>query len=356
MLESLAQVSALSREWDINEEDILFIALNHMGVQSSLDKARMRFQLRLDSRPEEDFYFILSLGRNNSPFELDENEIRFRGRRIAEVTALEDDDAVLGYFRNGHKVLTLNSNARSQCTGCAFCPNTLEAAADPRLAALDDLSAYLAAVVSDFALGDDMSVVEKVTVCTGCFHYEQLALTHLSEVRAAMTKHNCTGYIHFLSSVVRSDAGLDALAELGPFHLTITAECFSRRPVLLKESKAELTPGQMVEILGGTKRRGVLGDFTYIIGLDDADFALEQLASFVPVTTTFPRFQVFQPHNDFMDLFIADGARDIEFYLYLRKGIERLYGPTGLRPQSWENYRPLWYFSFADEDLTCPRI
>jgi hypothetical protein len=356
MLDSLAQVSALSREWDINEEDVLFIALNHCGVKSSLPKSRMRFRLRLDSRPEEEMYFILSLGRTRSPFSLEDGEIRLHGERIAEVSALEDDDAVLGYFRNGHKVLTLNSHARSQCTGCAFCPNTLEAAADPRLAALDDLTAYFSSIVSDFQLGQDMSAVEKVTVCTGCFHYESLALEHLRQVRAAMTEHNCAGYIHFLSSVVRTEEGLDALAETGPFHLTITAECFTRRNVLLKESKAALTPDQMVQILGGAKDRGVLGDYTYIVGLDPPDVALKELTRFVPVTTTFPRFQVYQPHNEFMDIYAADGARDLEFYLYLRKGLEDLFKPTGLRPQSWENYRPLWYFTFADEELVCPRI
>lgn len=356
MIESLSHVAALSREWGVNEEDILFIALNYCGLDSVWDKSRMRFRLRLDSRPEEEFFFILSFGRTESPFRLEYGEIRLRGRRIAVVTGLDDDDAVLGYFRNGHRVLTLNSNARSQCVGCAFCPNTLEAASDPRLAALNDLTAYFSAIVTDFDLGGDMSMVEKVTVCTGCFHYEHLALQHLREVREAMTAHSCGGAIHFLSSVVRSERGLDDLAELGPFHLTITAECFDRRPVLLKDSKASLTPQEMVNILAGVRQRGVVGDFTYIVGLDPADAALDQLASFIPVTTTFPRFQVFQPHNSFMELFIADGARDIEYYLYMRRGIERLFAPTGLRPQSWENYRPLWYYTFADEQLTCPRI
>lgn len=356
MIESMSQLAALSREWAINEEDILFIALNHCGVDSSLDKSRLRLRLRLDSRPEEEFFFILSLGRTESPFRLDEGEISFRGRRIGEVTGLDDDDAVLGYFRNGHRVLTLNSNARSQCVGCAFCPNTLEAASDPRLVALDDLKAYLSAIIIDFDLGIDLSVVDKVTVCTGCFHYEHLAIEHLREVREAMTAHNCAGFIHFLSSVVRTEQGLDELAEVGPSHLTITAECFSRRPVLLKESKANLVPDEMVRILSGLQRRRLVGDFTYIVGLDSADVALDGLAQFVPVTTTFPRFQVYQPHNRFMDLFVADGARDVEYYLYMRRGIERLFGPTGLRPQSWENYRPLWYYTFADEDLDCPRI
>lgn len=356
MIRDLSHLAELSEEWGVNEEDILFIALNHCGVSSDIPKSRMRFRLRLDSRPEEEFFFILSLGRKDSPFRLEEDSILFRGRRVAVVTGLDDDDAVLGYFRNGHRVLTLNSNARSQCVGCTFCPNTLEAASDPRLAALDDLTVYLSTIISDFSLGGDLSAVEKVTVCTGCFNYEHLALEHLRQVREAMTTHNCSGAIHFLSSVIRTDAGLDGLAELHPFHLTITAECFTRRSLLLKDSKASLTPPEMIRILGGAKERQVLGDFTYIVGLDDADLALKHVESFVPVTTTFPRFQIFQPHTTYMDMYVADGARDIEFYLYMRKGLEKLFGPTGLRPKSWENYRPLWYYTFADEDLTGVRV
>ena len=167
MIESFAHLAALSREWGINEEDILFIALNHCGLDSTLDRSRMRFRLRLDPMPDEEFFFILSLGRSSSPFVLADHEIRFRGKRIAQVTGLEDDDAVLGYFRNGCHVLTLNSNARSQCVGCVFCPNTLEAASDPRLVALSDLSAY-SAVVNDFRLGGHVWRCIRVTVCTGC--------------------------------------------------------------------------------------------------------------------------------------------------------------------------------------------
>jgi hypothetical protein len=355
VIADLQQVSRLSSRWGVNAEDILLIALNSCGVRSHLPKARMRFKLRLDSRPDEQLYLILSLGRTRSPFELGESEIRLDGRRIATVDGLEDDDAVLGYWRNGGKVLTLNSNARSQCTGCVFCPNTLEASSDPRLMGVNDIDAYLAAVVADCGL-EDMSHVDTVTVCTGCFHYEHLAISHLEEVRTAMTAHQCKGDIHFLSSVITTEAGLDEASAIGPFHLTLTAECFGRRSVILKASKAKLTPELMVEVLGMAKSRGITTDFTYIVGLDSPALAIEHLARMVPVTTTFPRLQVYQSHNDFMDVYVAKGGREIDFYLHMRREVETLFGPTGLRPRSWENYRPLWYFTFADEELSCARI
>ncbi|MGL5865595.1 MAG: hypothetical protein ACRCYX_06930 [Dermatophilaceae bacterium] len=350
LVESRSHLANLARDWDVPEEDVLLIALNKSGVHSRIQRSRMRVRLRLTSRPEEEVFLILSLGRIESPFVLDEEEITLHGEQVATIEELEDDDAVLGYFRNGQRVLTLNSNARSQCIGCAFCPNTMEAASDPRLAALDDLDAYLTALESDFGL-DDLSGVDTVTICTGCFHYEDLALDHLRQVRTSMAAHHCVGNIHFLSSVLTSEKGLNAAAEIGPFHLTTTIECFSRRGEILKQSKAKLTPADVVPLLRRADERGILADYTYIVGLDDESLAEEYLSQYAPLTTTFPRFQIFQPHSAFMDIYVVQAARHLEYYLSMRKMIERLFVDTPLRPRSWENYRPLWYFSFAGEDM-----
>lgn len=354
MLDSLAHLAQVSEDWEVNPEDVLLIAINSCGARSPLAKPRMRFRLRLDSRPEDPLFLIISLGRESSPFELDERELRLHGTRVAAVEAIEDDDAVLGYWRNGQKMLTLNSNTRSQCTGCVFCPNTLEDTSDPKLKA-PDLDRYFSTLTTEAGVGD-LSGVETVTVCTGCFLYEQLALEHLAQVRHAMASHGCNGVLHFLSSVLSTPQGLDQAAGLGPFHLTLTAECFSRRPLILKESKARLSPADMVSILGTAKRRGITTDFTYIVGLDDPDLAEKHLANFVPVTTTFPRFQVYQAHNPFMDVYRAVGSDQIEFYLDMRARIERLFAMSGLRPRWWQNYRSLWCFTFAGEALAGPRI
>jgi hypothetical protein len=354
VLDSLTHLARVSEEWAVNPEDVFLIALNSCGARSPLTMPRMRFRLRLDSRPEEPLFLIISLGREDSPFELDDHELRLHGTKVAAVEAIEDDDAVLGYWRNGQRMLTLNSNARSQCTGCVFCPNTLEGASDPKLKA-PDLDAYFSTLTTEAGLGD-LSGVETVTVCTGCFLYEHLAVEHLAQVRGAMASHECDGVLHFLSSVLATPQGLDRAAELGPFHLTLTAECFTRRPLILKESKARLSPEDMAAVLGAAKQRGITTDFTYIVGLDDPDVAEKHLANFVPVTTAFPRFQVYQAHNPFMDVYRAVSSDRIEFYLDMRGRIERLFAASGLRPRWWQNYRSLWCFTFAGEALPGPRI
>ncbi|WP_367140963.1 MULTISPECIES: radical SAM protein [Streptomyces] len=354
MLESVSHLEQVAREWNINPEDVLLIALNSCGARSPLTKPRMRFKLRLDSRPETPLFLILSLGRQDSPFELDEHELRLSGEKIGEIDGIEDDDAVLGYWRGGTRMLTLNSNARSQCTGCVFCPNTLEDASDPQIKALD-LSGYLGALAATSGM-TDLATVETVTVCTGCFLYEHLALDHLTEVRAAMGANGCTGILHFLSSVLTTEDGMERAAGLGPFHLTLTAECFTERRQILKESKAKLTPPEMVSALGRAKQRGITTDFTYIVGLDAIEDTIEHLKAFVPVTTAFPRFQTYQAHNAFMDVYRTPGSETIEWHLTVRRGLEELFAPTDLRPQWWQNYRSPWCFTFAGEELAGAKI
>ncbi|MEU8720425.1 radical SAM protein [Streptomyces sp. AgN23] len=354
MLESVRHLDQVAREWNINAEDVLLIALNASGARSPLTKPRMRFRLRLDSRPDTPLFLILSLGRQESPFELDEHELRLNGEKVGEVDGIEDDDAVLGYWRNGTKMLTLNSNARSQCTGCVFCPNTLEDASDPKIKVLD-LSDYLGALAVNSDM-EDLSSVQTVTVCTGCFLHEHLALDHLAEVRTAMGMNGCTGTLHFLSSVLTSEKGMDSAADLGPFHLTLTAECFTERRKILKESKAKLTPAEMTDALGRAKQRGITADFTYIVGLDPIEDAIRHLKDFVPVTTAFPRFQTYQAHNAFMDIYRTPGSETIEWHLTMRQCLEELFAPTGLRPQWWQNYRSPWCFTFAGEELTGAKV
>jgi hypothetical protein len=136
--------------------------------------------------------------------------------------------------------------------------------------------------------------------------------------------------------------------EVSPFVLRLTVECFTRRDVILKASKAELTASQMPGLLRGAKYAGLDTSYTYIVGLD----AMRRgIASLTPHITEFPNFQVYQAHNSIMAGLRVAEADGLEFYLRSRVLIEELVGPTGLRPVAWECYRPLWYFEFAGEPL-----
>lgn len=355
MLHSYQDIKAISRSYKINEEDVILIALNASGVRSSMKHPRIRFNLRLHARPEEKFFLIVPI-RDESPFELLGGRILLQGEPIAYVECLENDDAVLSYFRNEAKVLTLNSNARSQCVGCAFCYTVLQDKSDPRLRTLDDIKNYFS-LVKDTLKWDDLSPLDTLAVCTGCFHHENNAIDHLVEFRRLLKEQKSQANIHFLSSVIRSRESFKRiLEEVAPFHLTLTIECFSNREIILKGSKASLTYDQMIETLRLGKEHQCKVDFTYIVGLDSFDEATKKLPDLVNEVNTFPRFQIFQSHGSFMSVLADQGAQDIEYFLQMRKFIENLFIDRPLRPQSWENYRPLWYFTFADEELKSVRI
>jgi hypothetical protein len=107
----------------------------------------------------------------------------------------------------------------------------------------------------------------------------------------------------------------------------------------------------MADLLARAMNAGLDTSFTYIVGLDAISDLRTGIRALAPVVSAFPNFQVYQAHNSIMAGLRAPGADSVEFFLQARREIERVFGPTGLRPRAWEGYRPLWYFTFADENL-----
>jgi hypothetical protein len=157
--------------------------------------------------------------------------------------------------------------------------------------------------------------------------------------------------------VLRSDDAFAALAaEVAPFLLYVTVECFTRRQLMLKSSKADLTAAEMPGLLRRARRAGLDTSFNYVVGLDALGPLGLHVRRLAPHVSVFPNFQVFQAHNRFMETLRTPDGGELEFYLAARRDLERVFAPLGLRPESWRNYRPLWYFEFAGETLQGPRI
>ncbi|GAA0556140.1 hypothetical protein GCM10010172_43800 [Paractinoplanes ferrugineus] len=347
----IRNIEQLAMEYRVPLEDVLLIAINLYGISSDQDRHRARVAVRLISEPSVPWQVIVPLNAQESPFELSGEDLVIQGRLIGHVERIDADEAVGGYFRDGGRAATLNPNARSRCTGCAFCPNTLEAAADPRLAedrALDELFAALVEQHPRRSLAE----LAEVTVSTGCFEREQAAVEHLVALRAACSRHRISARIGFLTSVIRSGEAFEQIAaDVAPFVLRLTAECFTRRDLMLKASKATLLVEQMPDLLALARRAGLDTSYTYIVGLDSLPTMTEGIDALAPHITEFPNFQVYQAHNSIMAGLRAPAADDLAFYLEARRAIETSVGPTGLRPVAWECYRPLWYFTFGDEAL-----
>lgn len=348
---ALDDVARLAARYNVPTEDALLIAVNLYGITSGQNRHRARVTVRLVSRPDTAWMVIVPLNVSGSPFRLRDGELYLGDDLVGHVRRIDADEAVGGYFRDGGRAATINPNARSRCVGCAFCPNTLEAAADPRLSEERELTELLAAMVEQHPRRD-LTELHEVTVSTGCFEREDAAIAHLAGLRGVLAEHNITARIGFLTSVVQSDGAFADLAEIvSPFVLRLTAECFTRRELLLKASKARLAYQDMPDLLRRARQTGLGTSFTYVVGLDPIDELRDGLATLTEHVTEFPNFQVYQAHNSIMAGLRAPGADQLEFYLQARVAIEQLIGTSGLRPVAWECYRPLWYFMFADEPL-----
>lgn len=352
---SMAEIVRLSDAHEIPQLDTLLIAVNSAGARSQMTFPRARMQLRPLSS-DEAWQVILPLDSPDSPFTLDDDGLHLDGQQVAELVGCENDDVVLTYLRAGGRSITLNTHSRSACTGCLFCPNVIEDASDATLNTEHQLSNLLAWVQADNGW-PDLSGVNVITVCTGCFHTADAAIDHMVALRHAAAGHGFTGRLHLLSSVVRERRHLQRLAETaGSFHLTLTLECFTRRNLLLKETKASLTLEKSCEILDDCADLGILGDFTYVTGLDPLDATVHGLRTLAPHCTAFPRIQVFQAHNGYMRTARDPDAASLAFYLSVRQAIEADFATAGLAPISWENYRPLWYSTYAGSPVSGPRV
>ncbi len=167
---------------------------------------------------------------------------------------------------------------------------------------------------------------------TGCFEHETAAVKHLRTMRTVLSEHWIPARIGFLTSVITSQEAFDRLAvDVAPFVFRLTAECFTRRDLLLKASKAALSVADMPGVLRRALTAGHDTSFTYIAGLDDLDSLRSGLTALEPYTTEFPNFQVYRAHNSIMAGLRARGAQDLAYYLRARTIVEELFGPSGLR-------------------------
>lgn len=352
---NLDDLRELANEEAVPLLDVLMIAVNCEGAQPFLSSPRARLQIRPFDQ-EEIWQIILPLDNEESPFSLSDQELTLGGAPVAELVGCENDDVVLTYLRAGGRSLTLNTHSRSTCIGCVFCPNIIEDAADGNVDGTDALTKLLEWTAKDNGW-PDLAGVDVITVCSGCFNTPDAALTHLTDLRTAANKLGFKGRVHILSSVVRSRADLEQLAaNVAPFHLTLTLECFTRRDLILKASKASLTVDEACRILDDCADLGLLGDFTYVAGLDPLDIAVTELRRLAEHVTTFPRIQVFQGHNDYMRQYRNSSASRLTYYLELRRSVEEAFAKRGVRPKSWENYRPLWYTVFDGAAVEAPRV
>jgi hypothetical protein len=347
----LAQVEQTAHDYAVATADAVLIALNLWGVASHHQHGRVRVEVDLEpiapGTPE--WHLIVPAGRN-SPFRLAGDQLLLDNQVVGRAREVEHDDAQLGYVRGGGQGLTLNTNRRSTCTGCVFCPNTLADAADPRTSADgDDLATFLEFLCLREGWAD-LSAIDQVNLSTGCFGTSERAIAHLASVRAVLDRFGFAGRLGILSSVIRTPGDFARMREAaGCSALFLTLECLGRRDLILKDTKADLTPEAALTLLEHARQADVDTGVTLIVGLDDPEAVAGWLERATPWLTDFPNLQVYQSHGPLMDIFRQSEADRLEFMLAARARLEEI--PFASRPVWWQNFRPLWHHHYGGEQL-----
>ncbi|WP_163511404.1 hypothetical protein [Fodinicola acaciae] len=341
--------------------DAVLLALNLYGLQTRLG-ARVRLQVSVPVGAQART-IVIAAGRPDSPFTLADSGQLFAGAELVGAAVRTDvDDAVSGYLRcwdgTAWRAATINPASRSKCTGCAPCPTSLEPTADPRLDTEDELHLLLDGLRQQLPHGGSLRDLHEITVSTACYESEDAALEAMMVLRKVLRSRRIDARIVLLSSVVRSREAFRWLAEhVGPFGLFLTADCVTRRNLILKKTKADLLPELMPALLADAREAGLDTSFTYIVGLDSTKDMEPFLSAMLPQVTLFPSLQVFQAHTPVMDGLHTPEADEFSYFLNARRIVESVMvdAANNLVPEPWRCYRSLWYESYAGQPLEGPR-
>ncbi len=345
-------VERLSREWKIPEEDILLIALNASGIKyGDIVNDRGRFVATFPSGRK----YLLALTISDKPFSAFEHKgsnLTFNGQAIATVSPMVKDTCTDSYWRGGKKHLTLNSNSRSNCRGCAFC-GTYSLEDDDRALTTPEALRRKAEVLQ-VESGALLSELESVGIVTGCFPSEEKLVNHLMMIRKTFAEFGFNGELRYIGSQLRSQEALERIIAAGPFALYLTVEAFERREQLMKRTKASLDLKGGKDLLGRAKQLGAETSFLYIAGLDSHETMETQFSTYTPLLTRLPQIQTFQVYVPEQTKLRRAEAGNIEYFLKARKIVESSF--PHLLPIAANNFRSLWYTTYENQELANSEI
>lgn len=357
MLCSIEDIYRISKEFDVPVADVLFIALNRYGIEmENYDDNRIRFKLKTDL-VDELYYFAVCVNTFKSPFKIIDNNLLLGEEKVAEIIDLEKDTCDSTYFRKNKTEMTLNSNMRSQCKGCTFCGTyNLRPEDLCDLTNTDSLKRYIEQVLEENKM-DNLAQIEGITVCTGCFKTERDVVNHLKLLKSTLKEYQFNKKLKYIGSQIRSDWALQEISdEIGDFSLFITTEKFTGREKIMRPEKANLNLEKTIELLDKSINYGFDSTFLYILGLEDLNTFKEYLNYLAPHVNKFPLVQIFQDYNKNQENYRIDEAKNIDYYLIARKILEDTFDNKDFKPESWENYRSLYYTKYKNKPYKSVRI
>ena len=363
-LKSLKHAKDLSINYDVPKLDILMMALNMEGINcKDISSERVRFKMDIGGES----YFLALTNTNKSRWIYSDGNIFFENLKIGKSKECLEDTCDNTYFRRFVKngsgkngtVITMNSNNRGNCSGCQFCGTynlNPKDSDEKNLTSPSNLSKKINSILIEENI-PDLSHLFEVGVVTGCFSSESATLDHLIMINDTLRKnYNFMGELKYVGSQIVSSKGIDTFAKyINPGALYLTAECFTRRDMLLKPSKRiSLEKGR--DILGKAKEKNIDTSLLYIMGLDPLNIFEKEMKKYIPVLTRFPVINTMQEYVPGQNSLRHPSANNLEYYLLARKILENEFKEVPLMPRIWENYRGMFFSKYGGVELNGIKI
>lgn len=333
MINNIEDFKYLEQEYNIPFHELFTIDLNLSGIAIDLNFSRIRFSLCLQNGK------LLSFSVENdksSFYEIKSNKLFFKGIFLFDVVDLQEDICEIFYTRKKGKVLCFNPNNRSSCSGCRFC---YQAKSNDKQNISDGMLKNVFEVWLQHNNLKDLSHLEQVSVVTGCFKNESVAVDYLIKLREVLLLLGFKNEILFFG-IISNILNIQRLAHIKPLQLCFTIECFENRDYFLREKK-NLQLNQIKVLMQKSIDEGIKTTFSYIVGLDALDTFKENILLYKDCVNSFPIFSLFQTNKERIK-YRNEEALNIEYYLQCRKYVETIFNTTDLLPNSWNNYRSLW--------------
>ena len=349
----------LSKEYNMSFENVLSIALNRYGlIIEDYPDNRIRFNLNILDNEKSTFFAVCVNTYLESPFTLNNNIIYLEKEPIGTISNIERDTCTSTYFRNNKKAITFNSNSRSKCIGCKFCGTyslTDEDSID--FSTKDNIKKYFEKLLLANNI-NNMSKIEDVTICTGCFRNEDELINHLLLVNESFKELSFDGNINYIGSQLRDYNKINNLhKEIDKFSLFLTIEKFLDREKFMRPEKASLNLVKAKELLNYTKSIGITSTFLYILGLEDLNTVNYYFNYFKDSINKFPIVQVFQDYTTDQEKYRCNEAKNIRYYLEAKKSIDKFFKESELNPELWECFRSLYFNNDKKMDVVkCKKI
>lgn len=335
----------LARKYNVSLSNVLSIALNRYGiVTTDTTDSRLRFNLDFMNSGVNNYFAVCVNTYPDSPFRLIGNNLYLEDGLIGKVSGIEKDTCTSTYFRNNKKVITFNSNARSQCAGCKFC-GTYSLGEDDNydFSKKENIINYFNNLLSQNDIAS-MADIENVTICTGCFENEDELIKHLLLLSEAFNELGFNGSLNYIGSQLRSYDKIKMISETIPnFGMYLTIEKFLEREKFMRPEKASLTLDKAHDLMSYTSELGITTTFLYILGLEDIETVKKYFEYLSDSINKYPIVQVFQDYTPQQEKYRCEEAKDVAYYLEARRIIEQIFQDTTLNPKLWESFRSLYY-------------